>query len=178
MYCPTKWHDSVSKHKTLEDFKVFWQEIYSKSKDRNLNYKISFSGGEATSNKNFLPFVAWLRENYNNKIDSILLTTNGSASYQYYLKSFKLIDNISFSVHSEHIQEQKFFNTILNLKKTIDSDKFIHVNIMDEFWNQERIKYYCTLLETNNISYNVNKIDYSHNTRETPIFKGRLDFEI
>jgi organic radical activating enzyme len=178
MYCPTKWHDSVSKHKTLEDFKRFWQEIYSKSKDRNLNYKISFSGGEATSNKNFLPFVAWLKENYNNKIDSILLTTNGSASYQYYLKSFKLIDNISFSIHSEHIQEQKFFKTILNLKKTIDSNKFIHVNIMDEFWNQERIQYYCKLLETNNISYNVNKIDYAYKTRETPIFKGRLDFEI
>ena len=95
MYCPTMWHDTTSTNHSLEVLQTAWHDIYSKTKSKNLKYKISFSGGEVTSNKHFLPFVAWLRENYNNHILKLLVTTNGSATLKYYTNLYQSIDNIS-----------------------------------------------------------------------------------
>lgn len=178
MYCSPRWHDDTSKHKTLAELKANWISIFEQSQSRNLKYKISFTGGEVTGNKNFYPFVKWLRENYSANIKQILLTTNGSATYKYYSKLFEVVDNISFSVHSEHINEQKFFDTVIKLHSTIAKDKFIHVNIMNESWNQSRIPTYVQLLTAHNVSHNVNEIDYTQQTRTVPIMKGKLNLAV
>jgi MoaA/NifB/PqqE/SkfB family radical SAM enzyme len=57
MYCPTKWHDSTGVLHDLSKLQSAWQLIVSQTKHLNLPYKLSFSGGEVTINKNFLPFV-------------------------------------------------------------------------------------------------------------------------
>lgn len=178
MYCPTNWHDSTSKLKTLAEFKSDWLNIHSKTYTKDLKYKISISGGEATINKDLLPFLKWIRDQYGDKINKILLTTNGSASYNYYKKIYEVVDNVSFSTHSEHINEQKFFDTVVKLKKNLSKDKFIHVNIMNEFWNQDRILIYRKILTENNISYSVNEIKYDLQTRSFPIIKGNLNLAI
>lgn len=178
MYCDPLWHDNTSKHKSLDELKANWISIIEQSKHQNLKYKISFTGGEVTANKSFYPFVKWLRDDYGQYIKQILLTTNGSATYNYYSKLFNVVDNISFSTHSEHIDEKKFFDTVIKLHATIPKDKFIHVNIMNEFWNEARIPAYVELLKKHNVSYLVNKIDYSHKTRAIPVMKGKLNLEI
>ena len=178
MYCPPTLHNNHSKHLTLEQFKTYWQDIYNKTIHKGLKYKLSFTGGEVTSNKHFLPFLTWLRENYSNDIDKILISTNGSATYKYYQKMYNLVENISFSVHSEYIHETKFFNMIVKLKETIPSNKFIHVNIMNEYWNTERIVKYKEILAAHNISYSVPEVHLTRPVREFPIFKGKLDLEI
>jgi hypothetical protein len=178
MYCGPQWHDSTSKHKSLAELKSAWQGIYEQSRYLGLKYKISFTGGEVTGNRDFYPFVKWLRAEYTDSIGQILLTTNGSATYKYYAKLFEVVDNISFSTHSEHIDEQKFFDTVIKLKQTIDRHKFIHVNIMNESWNQTRISAYQSLLSEYNISHNVNEIDYTQQTRTIPIMKGKLNLAI
>lgn len=178
MYCGPQWHDSTSKHKSLEELKNNWIGIYEQSRYLKLKYKISFTGGEVTGNKNFYPFVQWLRKEYPTAIGQILLTTNGSATYKYYAKLFEVVDNISFSTHSEHIDEQAFFDMVVKLKQTIGSDKFIHVNIMNESWNQDRIPAYKQILMQHQISHNVNEIDYAHQTRTIPIMKGKLNLAI
>lgn len=178
MYCSPRWHDSTSQHKNLEDLKRNWVDIYAKTHQRGLRYKISFTGGEVTGNKHFLPFVEWLRAEYSSSLGQILLTTNGSATFKYYSKLFAVVDNVSFSTHSEHIDEQKFFDTVILLKQTIAKDKFIHVNVMDEVWNRDRIPVYTELLTKHSISHNVNEVDYSHQTRVIPIMKGKLNLAI
>jgi len=178
MYCPTKWHDITSRQHTLAELQQYWKDIYSKSQHKNLKYKISFTGGELTSNRDFLPFVEWLRTKYQDSIFQILVTTNGSATTRYYTRMFEYVDNISFSVHSEHIDEQKFFNMIRDIKISIPDKKFIHVNIMNEFWNQNRINAYKLLLENLGVSYSLNEVDYSLRTRENPVIKGKLNLEI
>lgn len=178
MYCSTAWHDDHSQHHSLDKLKEAWIKIYQQTHHLGLTYKISFSGGELTTNKNFLPFLAWLRSNYNHCIFKILLTTNGSASFKYYLRMFEFVDNITFSTHSEHINEKKFFGMIVDLHQQIDPSKFIEVAIMDEFWNQDRIKAYKKILEDHNISYSLDEINYSFKTREIPIFQGKLNLEI
>ena len=178
MYCPTKWHNDTDQHHSLDTLKLAWTEIYRRSQHLGLPYKISFTGGEVTNNKNFIPFVTWLRTEYGNSIFQLLVTTNGSATLKYYAKLFEVIDNVSFSTHSEHINERKFFDMIIALHNTIDSSRFLHVNIMNESWNQDRIAKYKEILITNGISYNINEVDYSLQTRSHPVFKGRLNLEI
>lgn len=178
MYCPTKWHDDHSQHHSLEQMQIAWQNLHAQAKTSGLLYKISFTGGEVTTNRHFLPFVSWLRDHYNEYLHKILVSTNGSASYRYYQKMFGYVDNISFSIHSEHINEKDFFDKIVKLKQSISDDRFIQVQIMDEHWNHDRIPLYVKILEANKISYNINQIDYSLQTRTIPIFNGRLDLEI
>ena len=178
MYCSPAWHDNTNKPYSLNDMQQAWNSIVAKTQHLGLPYKISFSGGELTSNKYFLPFVTWLKEHHRDKLFKVMLTTNGSATYKYYHKMFDSVDNITFSVHSEHINEKKFFDTIIKLKQTIDSSKFIHVAIMNEHWNQDRIPAYTKLLDQHSISYSVNEIDYSFKTREYPIFKGKLNLDV
>ena len=178
MYCPTELHDSTGKIFTLDKLKSYWESIYTKTHQKNLKYKISFTGGEVTINKYFLAFLEWLNIHYGDNIFQILVTTNGSASINYYRKLFKYVSNISFSLHSEHVDEKKFFDTVLILKKTLDNNKFIHVNIMNEFWNIDRIDTYKKILDSNDISYCVSEVDYALKTRKYPIMKGKLNLEI
>ena len=178
MYCSPEWHDNSSGFKSMEELKSAWLTIFDKTKNLNLLYKISFTGGELTANKNFLPFVTWLRDNYAEHLFKLLVTTNGSASTGYYQKMFNSVDNITFSMHSEHVDEQKFFNMILDLSQNLPDGKFLQVAIMNEHWNQDRIPLYTKLLDKNNISYNVNEIDYSYQTRKYPIFLGKLNLEV
>lgn len=178
MYCSTAWHDDHSTHHDLETMKQVWKNIVDQTGHLGLLYKISFAGGELTTNKDFLPFVTWLREHYNQQLFKVMLTTNGSASYRYYFDMFNSIDNISFSFHSEHADETKFFDKAIHLRQTIAENKFIHVCIMNEFWNQDRIPHYVRLLEQHNVSYNINEIDYSYQTRTIPIMKGALNLDL
>lgn len=177
MYCPAMWHDDVSKHHTLDELQMYWRDIVAKTKHLGLRYKIAFTGGEATNSKYFVPFVEWLGNEYASEIAQILLTTNGSAPTHHYEKLFKYINNISFSVHSEGIDEQKFFDTIRSLKQSIHSKNHLHVNIMNEFWNVDRIEMYKKLLSDIGVSYSISNVNYDLKTRDYPVFKGRLNLE-
>jgi organic radical activating enzyme len=178
MYCPSELHDNTSVPHDLETMKTVWQNIYKQSTSRNLPFKICFTGGEVTANKNFLPLVQWLRESYKD-IQQIVITTNGSASLNYYLKLSELVHSISFSVHSEHMDEQDFFNKSLALnQKMIRPEKSFHVNIMDEYWNQDRIELYKKWLTGHDISHSVNVVNYHHKTREYPIMKGKSNLAV
>ena len=178
MYCPPALHDNHSKHVSLELLKQRWQSVFGKTAHKNMLYKISFTGGEVTVNKSFLPLVQWMRENYQHNIAKILVTSNGSASLNYYTKLYTLIDNLSLSFHSEHADEQKFFDLAIELHQNLLPGKHLHVNIMDESWNQDRIKLYQKILDQHGISNVVNNIDYSLQTRSIPIIKGKFNLEI
>lgn len=178
MYCPPELHDSTSKPHDLETMQQAWKNIHSQTQHKNLPYKISFTGGEVTANKNFLPLVKWLRNNYS-CIDMIQLTTNGSASEQYYRNLCQHVESISFSTHSEFMDEQRFFNTVLIANKImIRPKKSVHVNIMDEHWNQERIELYKKLLDAHCVSYTVNPIDYDKATRKHILNQGKQNLAI
>ena len=177
MYCPTDLHDSTSRHPDLEQLKTVWQNMYAKTQSQGLPYKLSFTGGEVTANKSFLPLIEYLKLG-NFGVDQIFVTTNGSASLNYYTRLTKLVNGISFSTHSEFIQEQDFFNKVEAIDQLmIRPERSVHVNIMNEFWNQDRIKLYTDWLQAKNISHSVNEIDYSKQTRAEPIMTGVYNLE-
>lgn len=177
MYCPTDLHDTTSSHPDLEQLKTVWDSFYQKTQHINLPYKISFTGGEVTANRSFLPLVEHLRSGAFN-IGQLLVTTNGSASVNYYTRLSGLVDAISFSTHSEFINEQEFFNktqVINNLM--IRPAKSFHLNIMNEFWNQDRIALYQAWCLQHSISHSINQIDYNAQTRSEPILQGVYNLE-
>lgn len=177
MYCPSELHDKTSSHPDLERLKMVWQSLYQKTKDQQLPYKISFTGGEVTANKSFLPLIEYLTTGEFN-IGQLIITTNGSASLNYYKKLARLVDAISFSIHSEFIEEKIFFNKALAINSMmIRPKKSFHLNIMNEFWNQERIELYKSWCEQHNVGYSINTIDYSSQTRTDPILQGTYNLE-
>jgi len=178
MYCPAELHDDYSQPHDLDVMKQAWQNIHIKTSGCGLQYKISITGGEPTANKNFLPFVRWLRAEYND-IAMISLTTNGSASVDFYQKLCDLVEAISFSTHSEHMDEQQFFSKVELLDKLmIRPKKSLHVNIMDESWNQNRIQMYQKWLDQRGISNSINDIDLNYRIRDYPIMKGNLNLAV
>jgi MoaA/NifB/PqqE/SkfB family radical SAM enzyme len=156
-YCPAELHDDTSAHPELDTLKQVWQNFYDKTHAQGVPYKISFTGGEVTANKSFLPLIEYLRSNY--AIGQMLVTTNGSASTAYYLRLAELVDAISFSIHSEYWEEHKFFETVTAVNKVmIRPEKSCHVNIMDESWNRENFPRYQELLTQHGVSHSINVI--------------------
>jgi len=177
MYCPSELHDKHSKFLNLESLQTAWSNVYDASKEKKLKYKISFSGGEVTANKNFLPFVKWLKANYDD-IARIDVTSNGSASLRYYQQLASLIESLSFSVHSEFFNEKEFFTKVQNLNNImIRPGKSFHVNVMNEYWNQDRISLYKEFLDLQNISYSINEINYDVKVRDNIVSHGVKNFE-
>jgi MoaA/NifB/PqqE/SkfB family radical SAM enzyme len=177
MYCPENFHNLTSPTKTLEQLQLSWTKIFDKSAHKNLKYKISFTGGEVTINKDFLPFIIWLRENYHDHIFQIGVSTNGSAAEKYYLKLIEYIDFITFSTHSEFFNEKKFFeNVVACYSKMQDSAKTIHVNIMNESWHNDRIMTYIDFLKEKDISYTLAEIDFTKQIRQTNILNISKQF--
>ena len=175
MYCPPEFHDSTSVTPDLETLQKSWLSFYEKTQHKNLPYKIAFTGGEPTVVKAFLPFVTWLKQQPFG-VKQIVTTTNGSASLNYYVKISQFVDSLSFSTHSEHINEQEFFDKVFAVNKImIRPEKSAHVNIMDEWWNQDRVALYRQWCQKHQISHSVNRVDYSEQTRTIPIMKGVLN---
>lgn len=176
MYCPPELHDMTSAHPDLDRLKTAWHSLYNKTRHLNLPYKLSFTGGEVTANKQFLPLIEYIKTNYN--IGQIVITTNGSASLNYYTRLARLVDAISFSTHSEFFNEQEFFDKVNAINKImIRPEKSVHVNIMDEYWNQDRAKMYAAWLDTHGVSYSINSLHYDKQTRNTPTMKGVYNLE-
>ena len=178
MYCPAELHDSTSQPHDLETMQQVWKNIYEKTQQKNLPYKISFTGGEVTANKNFLPLTKWLRSTYSD-IAMILLTTNGSASRRYYEELSEHVESISFSTHSEFMDEKHFFETVVAVNHLMPRPKkSVHVNVMDEYWNQDRISIYKKWLDQHNVSYTVNSINYEQAVRTNILQKGKQNLEV
>jgi hypothetical protein len=173
MYCPEEWHDNTSPHPDLEKLKLAWNNLYAKTQHLNLPYKISFTGGEVTANKSFLPLIEYIKNGSFN-IGQLVVISNGSASLKYYQRLCSLVDAVSFSTHSEFFDEADFFYKVEQLDKImIRPEKSFHVNIMDEHWNQDRILLYQTWLKDRNISHSVNVIDYDKQNRTQILFQGK-----
>lgn len=62
MYCSTAWHDDHSQHHSLDKLKEAWIKMYQQTHHLGLAYKISFSGGELTTNKNFFTVLGMVAQ--------------------------------------------------------------------------------------------------------------------
>lgn len=170
MYCPSEIHDTTGAVLDLDTLKDQWKKIHQQTGKRNRQYHIHFGGGEPTVNKNFLPFLKWLRENYGSHIKLIGFCTNGSASTRYYLDALEQVDQIGFSTHTEFMSVDKFIHTILKVyAKSLKLNKAVHVHVMNEYWATLEIEYIIKTLSKYQVPYSLDEIDYSQPIRTKPL---------
>jgi len=124
-YCPVTRHDNFSPHASLDELKSSVNFVYSYI-DLYMQYRkedrasISFTGGEPTVNPNFIPFVKYLKEAYDEKYkgrwqNALTLTTNGAMSQK---MAQAVIDNLSHVTVSYHAEsKQKLKDQVSSLKK-------------------------------------------------------------
>lgn len=177
MYCDPEWNDKTSLSPDLDQLKFAWESIYNKTKHNKRPYYIGLAGGEPTAMKSFLPFLEYLKSF--NEITKIAVSTNGSASERYYSELAELVTDLSFSTHSEFFNEANFFHKVKEIDKImIRPKKSLHVNIMDEWWNKDRIELYKQWLDENKISYSINRINYSYSPKTIPNILGVKNIEL
>lgn len=168
-YCPPRLHDKTSPHLSLDDMKARWEDILTKSRHINKQYKLSFTGGEVTINPDFLPFLHWLKGQHGESIASLGFITNGSASMRYYIECMDLVDYISFSSHYEFMNVDKFKKNVLACHiKSVKRRKNIYVNIMDESFSQPEIQDLVQFCLKHRIPHDKNPIDWSISARGKP----------
>lgn len=98
-YCADFIHDNFSEHVPFEKMKMFVDKIV----DRYGTYiHWSLTGGEPTLNPDFIKLLEYLQD----KKFEISVCTNGSRSKDYLIKLMKLVDNVTFSLHFEHISSK------------------------------------------------------------------------
>ena len=164
-YCPPTRHEPISKHTKLKSLKTLqnhWEQLHDKISP-NQNIDIFFSGGEVTQNKDFLPFVKWLRNTFK-EIDMIGLSSNGSASEKYYVDLINYISHLTLSTHIEFFNEEKFFRTVMRchgINKTRGTPHGLYVQLMNEtFYKNNRIDLYEEFLINMGIAYTRMNFDY------------------
>jgi MoaA/NifB/PqqE/SkfB family radical SAM enzyme len=161
-YCPPLWHDKTSTHNSFDDLCRAWSRVIELTRNfDNIKYSLSFLGGELTINKDFLPFIQWLHKNYSGRISDSGMITNGTATQDYYAEIVKYFTWITFSTHSEFMNEAKFFENVLAAfnagKKETCS---VSVNIMDEPWHKLHTKRYKEFCDTHGIHNYLHAVDY------------------
>jgi organic radical activating enzyme len=175
MYCPENRHNNNTKFPDLDRMKSHWQQIFAKTQHLGLKYKLNWSGGEPTVWRDFSALINWLRCEYNQHIQQMGTISNGSASTQYYLKLFSSLDYLSFSTHTEYLDERKFFQTAQKCQEYAShTNKSFMINIMEEYWDLDANKRLIDICKDKNINFHVSRIRYNlPGTRTYPIFKDK-----
>jgi len=167
-YCGDDRHFMMDKHttfKSLEMLQQHWLTIHNQLKHTNDVVDIHFSGGEVTLNKNFIPFVKWIRENFD-YIDVLGLTSNGSASKKYYKELIKYITHLTFSTHTEFFNEQKFFDLVTYIHE--ENNNVLYIQLMNEEFNpNNRANIYSSYLEKIGVPFTVMDINFPEIPVET-----------
>ena len=129
MYCSPKWHDNSSRVKSMEELQNVWLNVFDKTKNLNLPFNISFTGGELTAIKNFLPFVTWLRDNYaipkgvvHIKEDIISIITAAATTWLPYIN----IDDITIITNEDDpLMDHKLSISITISTNTTNTEKLV-----------------------------------------------------
>ena len=176
-YCGDDRHfmmDKETKFKSLEMMKEHWLTLYNQLKHKTKKIDIHFSGGEVTLNKNFIPFLKWLRDNFS-CIDAIGLSSNGSAGNLYYKELSKYLTHLTFSTHTEFFNEEKFFDSVTYIHEL--NNNILYIQLMNEKFNpNNRAEIYSEYLSKIGVPFTTMDINFPEIPLETHINKNTKEF--
>ena len=165
-YCPAHRHDNFSTHATLDELKANTNFLFEYM-DTYMLYRehkhaaISFTGGEPTVNPNFIPFVKYLKEeyekNYADRWGAVFsLTTNGAMSEKMGKAVMENFRHATVSYHSESDPKlkQQVKDRILQFRDDGPAHEFtLSVNVMFHAAYFDECKELCDFLHDNDIKY-------------------------
>lgn len=165
-YCPAHRHDNFSKHATIEELKANTDFLFEYI-DTYMQYRtykrtsISFTGGEPTVNPNFIPFIQYLKNEYEEKYadrwkGSFALTSNGAMGEKMAQKVMENLGHITVSYHSESDAKlkQQVRDRILQFHtQGPDHGLSVSVNVMFHAAYFDECKDLCEYLDSLKVKY-------------------------
>jgi len=165
-YCPAHRHDNFSPHATLDELKANVNFLFEYI-DTYMQYRkvkrtsISFTGGEPTVNPNFVPFIKYLRKEYEEKYKdkwsaTFSLTSNGAMSKKMAYEIMSNMRHFTVSYHAEsNIKlKQQVRDRILQFHNEGESFNFtFSVNVMFHAEHFDECKDLCDFLDSHGIKY-------------------------
>ena len=130
-YCWPHARSSVPDTKPTELYLNTMDSIKAQARANNFtDFHFSFSGGEPTANKQFMPLVEHYCNDKDAEYQSIHMTTNlspGPIWWDKYIRSTKSLQrrSVTASFHAEFADEQKFGDTCLQL---MEGGVFVTIN--------------------------------------------------
>ena len=169
-YCPEIYHDRHAQDPNLDTMKQAWTRVMERSQHlAHMPVNLCLLGGELTVNPDFLPFMRWLRETWNQRLGDLGFITNGTASDRVYRELANLCTWITFSTHSEFMNESKFFRNVLRTRDS-NANCLITVNIMDEPWHHDRNLEYEHFLDRHGVRHHRHPIlDFGDQREPYPV---------
>lgn len=165
-YCPVHRHDNFSKHATLDELKqntdFLFEYIDTYMQYRSFKFaSISFTGGEPTVNPNFIPFIQYLKTEYESKYKdrwdaNFALTSNGAMSEKMAIKVMENMKHITVSYHAESDQKLKdqVRARILQFHKDGPSyNMTLSINVMFHAAYFDECKELCEFLDEHGVKY-------------------------
>ena len=165
-YCPAHRHDNFSAHATLDELKANTDFLFGYI-DTYMQYRtfkhtsISFTGGEPTVNPNFIPFLQYLKEEYEEKYAhkwsaGFALTTNGAMSEKMARAVMQNTGHATVSYHAESDQKLKkqVRDRIMQFHtEGPENDFSVSVNVMFHAAYFDECKELCDFLHDNGVKY-------------------------
>jgi MoaA/NifB/PqqE/SkfB family radical SAM enzyme len=142
-YCSPNSHNNYEAQKNLAQFTAAYN-VLKEDWIKGESVKFSFTGGEPTIYKDYLPFIKMINLDGN----FITTTTNGSLTYEYYAELVKY-SSVTFSIHLEYVKKfglDKFINAVRGAvdsvsyavkTETAGQHSWVGVRIMFDPGNQE-----------------------------------------
>lgn len=165
-YCPVHRHDNFSPHASLDELKAnsdfLFTYIDTYMKHRKLKHtSISFTGGEPTVNPNFIPFIKYLKNAYQEKYKdswsaSFSLTSNGAMSKKMAHEVMTNMQHCTVSYHAESDNKlkQRVKDRMLQFHTEGKDYGFtFSVNVMFHAEHFDECKELCEFLDSHNIKY-------------------------
>lgn len=161
-YCPAHRHDNFSRHATLDELKsaVNFLFAYIDTYMSVRKYKktsISFTGGEPTVNPNFIDFVKYLKQEYEQKYSDkwecgFALTSNGAMSKKMANAVMDNLGHITVSYHAE--SDNKLKQQVRDrIKQFHDAGFSVSCNVMFHAAYFDECKELCDYLYDLGVKY-------------------------
>ena len=177
-YCPAHRHDNFSKHATLDELKANTDFLFEYI-DTYMQYRdfkvanIGFTGGEPTVNPNFIPFIQYLKSQYEGKYANkwqagFALTTNGAMGQKMAQAVMENFGHATVSYHAE--SDDKLKQQVRDRIKQFytEGPKYnftVSVNVMFHAAYFDECKDLCAYLDEVGVSYVPRVIGEEPNSR-------------
>ena len=165
-YCPVTRHDNFSPHASLEELKsntdFLFEYIDTYMQYRKFKFtSIGFTGGEPTVNPNFIPFIQYLKSEYETKYANkwkanFALTSNGAMGKNMAQKVMENLRHITVSYHAESDNKLKQQVRDRILQFHTEGPKYgmtMSVNVMFHAEHFDECKDLCDFLDQNGVKY-------------------------